>query len=163
MFGEFHRQSEPSPEEANWEGWTPPWMSGEGQGPRGPFGPGRGFGGPRGWHGPRGPFGHGWGHHGWQGKGHHGPFGFGFGFGPGRHWGIPDELLALRSEAAEVARLFAIASRGAFENKERLAQLRSFLDRSRKELSDMIYGSSTQSQATGQGESASSPTDVGQA
>ena len=161
MFGEFNRQSEPSPEDANWEGWTPPWMSGEGQGPRGPFGPGRGFGGPRGWHGHHGPFGRGWGHHGWQGP--RGPFGFGFGFGPGHHWGIPDELLALRSEAAEVARLFAIASRGTFENKERLAQLRSFLDRSRKELSDMIYGSSTQGQSTNQSESTSSPTDIGQA
>jgi hypothetical protein len=164
MFGEFNRPSEPSPEEANWQGWTPPWMSGEEQGPRGPFGPGRGFGGPRGWQGPRGPFGHrhGWGHHGGQGQGHRGPFGFGFGFGPGRHWGIPDELLALRSEAAEVARLFAIASRGAFENKERLTQLRGFLDRSRKELSDMIYGSS-QGQTTTEGQSASSPTDIGQA
>ncbi len=163
MFGEFNRQSEPSPEEANWEGWTPPWMSGEGQGHRGPFGPGRGFGGPRGWQGPRGPFGHrhGWGHHGQHGP--RGPFGFGFGFGPGRHWGIPDELLALRSEAAEVARLFAIASRGTFENKERLTQLRSFLDRSRKELSDMIYGSSTQGQTTTEGESATSSTDIGQA
>ena len=168
MFGEFNRPSEPSPEEANWEGWTPPWMSDEGQGPRGPrgwrgprgpFGPGQGFGGPRFWHGPFGHR-HGWGHHGWQGP--HGPFGFGFGFGPGRHWGIPDELLALRSEAAEVARLFAIASRGAFENKERLAQLRAFIDRSRTELSDMIYGSA-QGQATSEGESASSSTDVGQA
>src|SRR5712692_8784844 len=170
MFGEFNRQSEPSPEEANWEGWTPPWMSGEGQDPRGPSGPGPGFGGQRGWQGPRGPFGHrhgfgghfgpwhGWGHHGWQGP--RGPFGFGF--GPGRHWGIPDELLALRSEAAEVARLFAIASRGAFENKERLSQLRSFLDRSRKELSDMIYGSA-QGQAKSEGQSASSTTDIGQA
>src|SRR5437763_6944478 len=89
MVGEFNRQSEPSPEEANWEGWTPPWMSREGDGPRGPFGHGRGFGGPRGWHGPFGHR-HGWGHHGWQGP--RGPFGFGFGFGPGRHWGIPDEL-----------------------------------------------------------------------
>src|SRR5579884_3797431 len=84
MFGGFNRQSEPSPEEANWEGWTPPWMSGEGQGPRGPFGPGHGFGGPRGEHGHRGPFGRGWGHHGWQGP--RGPFGKGFGFGPDRHW-----------------------------------------------------------------------------
>ncbi len=162
MFGPFNRQSEPSPEEANWEGWTPPWMSREGDGPRGPFGPGRGFGGPGGWHGPFGHR-HGWGHHGQQGP--RGPFGFGFGFGfgPGRHWGIPDELLALRSEAAEVARLFAIASRGAFENKERLTQLRSFLDRSHKELSDMIYGSSTQGQATTEGQSASGSTDIGQA
>jgi len=71
-------------------------------------------------------------------------------------------MLALRAEAAEVARLFAIASRGAFENKERLAQLRSFLERSHKELSDMIYGSA-QGQATGQGESASGPSDIGQA
>src|ERR1700686_2894251 len=98
MFGEFNRQGGDVPEQANWEGWTPPWMPREGQGPRGPFGPGRGFGGPRGWQGPRGPF------------------------GPGRHWGPPEELLALRAEAAQVAQLFAIASRGAFENKERLAQ-----------------------------------------
>ncbi len=162
MFGQFNRQSGASPEEANWEGWTPPWMSREGQGPRGPFGPGRGFGGPRGpfghRHGFGGPFGHGWGHHGWQGP--RGPFGPG---GPGQHWGIPDELLALRAEAAEVARLFAIASRGAFENKERLSQLRALLDRSHKELSDMIYGSAQQGQASGEGESASSSTDVGQA
>src|SRR6059058_1566097 len=61
MFGRFNRRPGDSPEEANWEGWTPPWMSGEGRGPRGPFGFGRGFGGPRGpfgfghgWHGPRG-------------------------------------------------------------------------------------------------------------
>src|SRR5712692_8529291 len=108
MFGEFHRQSGASPEEANWEGWTPPWMSREGQGPRGPFGFGRGFGGPRGPFGHRWGFGgpwHGWGHHSWQGP--HGPFGPGF--GPGQHWGAPDELLALRAEAVEVARLFAIA------------------------------------------------------
>src|SRR5258706_3236474 len=145
FFGEFNRQSDANPEEAKWEGWTPPWMSDEGRGPRGPFG-GRGFGG------HRGPFGH---KHRFGGP-------FGPGFGPGQHWGIPDELLALRSEAAEVARLFAIASRGAFENKERLLQLRSFLDRSRKELSDMIYGSA-QGQAPGQGESTGGPTDVGQA
>jgi hypothetical protein len=145
MSGEFNRQSNDGPQEANWEGWTPPWMSDEGHGPRG-------------WQGPRGPFGfgHGWGHRGWQG-----PRGF-FGFGPGRFWGVPDELLALRSEAAEVARLFMIASRGAFENKERLSQLRAFLDRSRKELSDMIYGSA-QSQATSESKSADSPTDIGQA
>ncbi|HEU0000112.1 MAG TPA: hypothetical protein VFQ36_04400 [Ktedonobacteraceae bacterium] len=149
MFGDFNRQSgeSPEPEQVNWEGWTPPWMSREGHGQRGPFGPGRGFGG---------PFGRGW-------RGPHGPFGGGFGgFGPGRHWGIPDELLALRSQAAEVARLFAIASRGAFENKERLSQLRAFLDRSHKELSDMIYSSAGE-QSTGEGESASGPSDVGQA
>src|SRR6266851_3921323 len=155
MFGEFDRQSGPSPEEANWEGWTPPWMSREGQGPRGPFGFGRGFGGPGRWQGPRGPFGH---RHGFGGpRGHFGP-----GYGPGQHWSAPEELLALRTEAAEVARLFAIAGRGAFENKERLSQLRAFLDRSHKELSDMIYGSA-QGQATGAGESTSGSTDIGQA
>jgi hypothetical protein len=166
MFGEFNRQRGNAPEEANWEGWTPPWLSREGEGPRGPFGPGRGFGGPRGWRGPRGPFGRGFGGPGGHfgpgfGWGHHGPFGRGF--GPGQHWGIPDELLALRAEAAEVARLFAIASRGAYENKERLSQLRASLDRSRKELSDMIYGTAQQGQTTSEGGSASSPTDIGQA
>ena len=145
-------------EQVNWEGWTPPWMEGQGpqgwQGPghgfgghhghghRGPFGGGRGFGGPRGYfNGPRGM----WGGWGWQGP--RGPFGPGF--GPGPQWRVPEELLALRAEAMEVARLFAIASRGAFENKERVGQLRSFLDRSRKELSDMIY-SSPQNQGQGQ-------------
>lgn len=153
MFGDWNKHTESEAQEANWEGWTPPWMH-EGPGPRGPFGPGRGFGGPRGWQGPWGS------RHGFGGHGPHGPFGHGF--GPGRHWGIPDELLALRSEAAEVARLFAIAGRGAFENKERVSQLHSLLERTRQELSDMIYGSS-QSQPTGEGESASSASDVGQA
>ncbi len=161
MFGEFKRQAGDSPEEANWEGWTPPWMSREGHGPHGPFGFGRGFGGPRGpfghghWFG--GPW-HGWGHRFWQGP--RGPFGPGF--GPGQHWDAPDELLALRAQAAEVARLFAIASRGAVENKERLSQLRALLDRSHKELSDMIFGSA-QGQATSEGQSASGSTDIGQA
>lgn len=146
MFADWNKHTEPEAQEAQWEGWTPPWMH-EGPGPRGPFGPGRGFG-PRGGHGP-------WGHR-------HGPRGpFGPGFGPGRHWNIPDELLALRSEAAEVARLFAIASRGAFENKERVSQLHTLLERTRQELSDMIYGSS-QGQ-TGEGEKASGTSDVGQA
>ena len=153
MFDQFNRQpgESPEPEQANWQGWTPPWMSGEGEGPRG-----------WGWRGPRGPFGpgfgFGWRHHGgWQGP--RGPFGPGW-------WGIPDELLALRSEAAEVARLFAIASRGAFENKERVSQLRAFLDRSRKELSDMIYSSgsgSTQGETPTGGESAGGSSEVGQA
>ena len=112
---------------------------------RGPFGPGRGPGfGPRqgwgrGWRGPRGPFG-----------GHGGP------------WGVPDDMLALRAQAAEVARLFAIASRGAFEDKERVGQLRSFLERAHKELAEMIY-SSPQAQQSEQGEAGSGPADIGQA
>lgn len=147
MFADWNKHTEPEAQEAQWEGWTPPWMH-EGPGPRGPFGPGRGFGGPRG----------GWGPWGGGPRHWHGPHGH---FGPGHHQGIPDELLALRSEAAEVARLFAIAGRGAFENKERVSQLHALLERTRQELSEMIYGSS-QSQ-TGTGESASGSSDVGQA
>src|SRR2546423_13610515 len=97
MFGEFNRQSGPSPEEANWEGWTPPWMSREGRGPRGPFGFGRGFGGPGRWQGPRGPFGHGHGFGGpWQGR--HG--------GPGPNWGPPEGIFAVRAAAAGAPRRF---------------------------------------------------------
>jgi len=139
MFNEINGFPGDSPEaqQVNWGGWTPPWMQGEGPGPRGGWEQSHSHGHHhrryQGWGGPRGPFGRG--------------FGF-FGFGPGMGAGIPDELLALRAQAAEVARLFMIASRGAFENKERVAQLRSFLERSHKELSDMIYGAS-QSQSTG--------------
>jgi hypothetical protein len=143
MSGEFSKEADNAAREANWQGWTPPWMEGEGRGPSGPW---RGPGGPR----------HGWGHHRWHGpRGFFGPF-----FGPRGFWGIPDEFLALRTEAAEVARLFAIASRGALEDKERLARLRAFLDRSHKELAEMIYGKS-QGQASSEGESGSA--DVGQA
>ncbi len=172
MFGDWnkHNDDEAQAQEANWQGWTPPWMQ-EGPGPRGPFGPGRGFGGPRGpfgpgrwfggWQGPRGPFGPGFGPGGHHGHGDHGPHGpFGHGFGPGRFWGVPDEILALHAQAAEVARLFAIASRGAFENKERVSQLRSFLDRSQKELSELIYGSSQEQTSS---ESASGEGNVEQA
>ncbi|MGZ3627859.1 MAG: hypothetical protein ACXVDN_09350 [Ktedonobacteraceae bacterium] len=142
-------------QQVNWEGWTPPWMQGEGRGPRG------------GW-GSHGPSDHEHEHHHHHGHGRGGPrgpfgrgFGF-FGFGPGRGWGIPDELLALRAQAAEVARLFMIASRGAFENKERVAQLRDLLDRTHKELSDMIY-SASQNQPTAGNTSESASPDVEQA
>src|SRR5690349_15604998 len=157
MFNEINGFPEDNPkaQQVNWGGgWTPPWMQGEGPGPQGGWGQkghGHGHGHHhhhhgRGWGGPRGPFGRG---------------GF-FGFGPGMGWGIPDELLALRAQAAEVARLFMIASRGAFEDKERVAQLRSFLERSHKELSDMIYGAS-QSQATSGSTGESASPDVEQA
>ena len=69
----------------------------------------------------------------------------GFFYGhPGHHkfggqWQQPTaEQLALRSTAAEVARLFGIAARTSQGNAERQAQLRAFLERSRKELSDLI-------------------------
>lgn len=62
------------------------------------------------------------------------------GFGPGKHWNDP-EMQALRSEAIEVTRLFVIAGRMSLHNPEKTAQLRSIIERTRKELSDMIYSS----------------------
>jgi DNA-binding PadR family transcriptional regulator len=74
-----------------------------------------------------------------RGRGHWGPWGQGrHGRGEQRE-GFP-EMQALRSEAMEVARLFAIAGRMSFSNPEQLAHLRSVIERTRKELSDMIYG-----------------------
>jgi hypothetical protein len=61
-----------------------------------------------------------------------------------------------------VARLFMIASRGAFGNKERLAQLRAFLDRSHKELAEIIYGP-TSNQAKDTGEQAGNSVESGEA
>ncbi len=103
-----------------------PWEQGEGPqfGPRGPrpgFGPGFG----------RGP----WGRGPWGGPGR-GPWGEGQG-----PWQRPEfwaEAQALRSTAGEVARLFTIAGRNAIGNPEKLAQLRAFLESSRKELLDII-------------------------
>ena len=67
----------------------------------------------------------------------------------GGHRQLPTaEQLALRSTAAEVARLFMIAARSSQGNIERQAQLRAFLERSRKELSDLVGGSSQQAQDT---------------
>jgi hypothetical protein len=83
-----------------------------------------------------------WAHRDWErscdprSHGHHGPHGH-------RHHGRlsrSPEQQALRGTAAEVARLFAIASRRSFDTVEKQARLRAFLERSRKELSDMIYG-----------------------
>jgi hypothetical protein len=67
---------------------------------------------------------------------------------PGFHrlsgrWQQPTaEQQALRSTAAEVARLFVIAARAAHGNAEQQSQLRAFLERSRTELSQFIQGSS---------------------
>jgi hypothetical protein len=57
----------------------------------------------------------------------------------------PPELQVLGSEAAEVARLLAIASRGALDDRERLHT---------SVLLEMIYG-------TGRAESTDSPSDSG--
>jgi hypothetical protein len=67
----------------------------------------------------------------------------------GGHWQQPTpEQLALRSTAAEVARLFVIAARTSRGDAEKQSQLRAFLENSRKELSDFIYGTSQQPQET---------------
>jgi len=62
---------------------------------------------------------------------------WGRGFGPG--WRNFAEMQALRAEAQEVARLFAIAGRMSFHDPERMKRLREIIERTRKELSDMIY------------------------
>ena len=61
----------------------------------------------------------------------------------GRRWNDP-EIQALRSEAMEVMRLFAIAGRASFHDPEKLAQLRAIVERTHKDLSDLIHGSSSQ-------------------
>jgi len=63
-----------------------------------------------------------------------------------RRWNSP-ELQALRSEAMEVARLFTIAGRKAFENPQELARLRAIMERTRQELSAMIYSSNPKQNA----------------
>ena len=67
----------------------------------------------------------------------------------GGHWHQPTaQQLAFRSTAAEVARLFVIAARTSQGNGEQQAHLRALLERSRKELSDLIYGASQHPQQT---------------
>ncbi len=118
-----------------------PWEQGDGpqfgpRGPRGPWGPGFGPGGPGFGRGPG--FGPGFGRGPW-----------GEGQGPWQRPEFSAEAQALRSTAGEVARLFAIAGRNAIGNPEKQAQLRAFLESSRKELLDIIgqSNSSTQSEA----------------
>ena len=73
--------------------------------------------------------------------GHHGHY------RSGSHWQQPTpEQQALRSSTAEVAQLFMIAARTSHGDAEKQSQLRAFLDRSRQELSDFIYGTSQLSQ-----------------
>ncbi len=61
------------------------------------------------------------------------------GFGPGSRKNEP-EMQALRSESMEVARLFAIAGRSSFRDPEKLSRLRAIIERTRKDLSYLIYG-----------------------
>jgi DNA-binding PadR family transcriptional regulator len=60
------------------------------------------------------------------------------GFGPAKRWMDP-EMQALRSEGMEVVRLLMIAGRMSFLHPEKTAQLHAIIERTRKELSDMIY------------------------
>ena len=86
-------------------------------------------------------------------------------FGPGgphthhHHggWQRPSpEQQALRSTAAEVARLFWIASQKS-DDPEQLARLRALLESARTDLSDIIYGTSKEQTTT------ATPPDVSQA
>jgi DNA-binding PadR family transcriptional regulator len=56
-----------------------------------------------------------------------------------KHWHSP-EAQALRTEAIEIAKLFAIAGRSAFHDEVKLARLRAILERTHKDLSDLIHG-----------------------
>ncbi len=61
------------------------------------------------------------------------------GHGPrGRGW--EPEMQALRSEVAQTVRLFAIAGRISMQDPEKLARLRSIMERTRNELNTLIYG-----------------------
>jgi DNA-binding PadR family transcriptional regulator len=62
------------------------------------------------------------------------------GFGGRRGFFNDPMIQALGSEAAEVARLFAIVARSSFDKPEQLARLRTLLERTRQELTDLIYG-----------------------
>ncbi|GAC1366523.1 MAG: hypothetical protein NVSMB44_30420 [Ktedonobacteraceae bacterium] len=126
-----------------------PWEQGEGPGfGRGPWGRGP-WGGPGSGRGP-------WGRGPWGGPGFgRGPWSEGQGpaegRGPWQQWQRPEfspEMQALRSTAIEVARLFGIAARNAFGNTEKQAQLRDFLESTRKQLLDIIG----KSESTGQSE-----------
>lgn len=69
--------------------------------------------------------------------------------GHGEHsHGPRPEVKALRVEAMEVARLFAIAGRGAITDPEKATRLRSIIARARKDLVEMIYGDSGPSSET---------------
>ena len=65
----------------------------------------------------------------------------------GQWQGPTAEQQVLRSTAIEVARLFAIAARSSYGNTEKQAQLRGFLERSRKELLDLISANTQSDQA----------------
>src|SRR5437660_4266109 len=74
------------------------------------------------------------------------------GFSRGGKHDFSPELQALSSEAMEVVRLLTIAGRMSFQDPEKMAQLRSVIERTRKDLADLIYSAGSQqeqSSATG--------------
>ena len=71
--------------------------------------------------------------------------------GPWRQHSSP-EMQALRSEVMEVVRLLTIAGRMSFQDPEQLSRLRAVIERTRKDLTDMIYAAGSQQQ---QGQSSS--------
>ena len=64
--------------------------------------------------------------------------------GFGRQQRFSPELQALKSEAMEVMRLLTIAGRMSFQNPEQLSRLRAIIERTRKDLADMIYTAGSQ-------------------
>src|SRR6266567_4290093 len=74
------------------------------------------------------------------------------GFSRGGKHDFSPELQALSSEAMEVVRLLTIAGRMSFQDPEKMAQLRSVIERTSKDLADLIYSAGSQqeqSSATG--------------
>jgi len=61
-------------------------------------------------------------------------------------YGQRPEMKALRSEIEETARLAAIAGRMSLQDTEKLARFRSIIDHTRKELTNLIYGDSSDEQ-----------------
>jgi DNA-binding PadR family transcriptional regulator len=77
----------------------------------------------------------------------------------GHAWRGPrPEVHALRTEAMEVARLFAIAGRKSIQDPEQLAQLRAIIERTRTDLQAFIYGDAAGRPAPTQAEQAQAPT-----
>ena len=64
--------------------------------------------------------------------------------GFGRRHRFSPEMQALKSETVEVVRLLTIAGRMSFQDPEYLARLRSIVERTRKELAEMIYPTGSQ-------------------
>src|SRR5437588_6670684 len=64
--------------------------------------------------------------------------------GFGRQHRFSPEVQALKSEAMEVVRLLTIAGRMSFQDPGHLAQLRSIIERARKDLTEMIYAAGSQ-------------------